>query len=1295
MAEILAAQGALETPCLPLVEGLVIEHLRRHGSDPERSLAAIGVGQSTRERLARIGNGELDASLAHVGSGSTNPDADPHRTDSDSVGTATSDGLRFRVLRPHARGGLGTIFVALDTELHREVALKQLLDAHADDEASRSRFLVEAEITGGLEHPGIVPIYGLGTYGDGRPYYAMRFIRGDSLKEAIERFRAHAAWKRDRGRRSLELRKLLRRFIDVCNAIDYAHSRGVLHRDIKPGNIIVGRHGETLVVDWGLAKATGRSDPASGERTLRPASGSGSAETLPGSALGTPAYMSPEQAEGDLERLGPRSDVYSLGATLYHLLTAKSPFAGDAVHVIPRVQRGDFPRPRAVDPSIDPALEAVCLKAMALQPGDRYGSCRVLAEDVERWMADEPVTAWREPRVRAARRWMRRHRTAVTATAVAAVVALAALSVLAAVQTRNNRQLRVSRDQADHRAELAIQAVDDFRKAVEENIDVKNRPDLEPLRRILLRAPHEFYRLLKLDLQGSVDVRAQTRTRLAMAYYQLALLTAEIGSQAAGIEGYQQAIEILSGQLSEFPSDRALRADLAACLFGLGGLQGDQGHPEQAKAAFQRARDLRASLTAEQPAGTDLWSGLADCETSLAALDVDHGRVIEAMASYQKALDIRQKLARAHPAPPDVKSGLADCHARIAALDADHGQPAKAKASYGKALAIREELAREHPELASAQIGLARVLNSLAALHAAHGRSAQAQAAYRRALEIQTRLARQQPTNIELQDELATGLRNLAQQQANKSLVVEARNSYREALKVQTKLAADNPGSFRLQIGLARSHLGLAGMDTDSGEIDEAIRLIGTAVEILDKLARDDPANVDVALTRERARRRLAELLNRSGRIEESLAAYGESSAIIDRLSAANPRHTLLLTEKAILRRLTSGVHYRLGRLEAAAAADEEALGILHVLARDDPENIRYLGELATIYWSLGNVSDDANQKEEAVDSWNKAIEIEESLTRDDPQNVENRLMLSMIFRDVGLFARRNHQYDKALLRYGQALALVESVHREHPEHQSNAENLASTYNSIGAIQDELGEPLSAVDYYRKALAVREEVTRAEPGNFNNLFGLALVKMNIGLIASQLGETGTASNHFLEAREIYRGILKKHPDHTLSHGFLGMTYDGYADVLCSLGRYDEALQNLGLALEVCPPRERDRYRIRRALILARGGRHERARGEVDPLYASRSGRSEGFYDLACVYARLAGPPGQSPAARAADVTRAISLLEKARDLGYFRSPGALKKMLTDPDLSILRSDRAFQLLMADLDMPAEPFARVH
>ena len=170
-----------------------------------------------------------------------------------------------------------------------------------------------------------------------------------------------------------------------------------MHRDIKPANVILGRHGETLVLDWGLAKTLGRSDPGSGERTLVPSSTSGSVETLRSSALGTPAFTSPEQAEGDLDRIGPRSDVYSLGATLYCLLTGKPHFEGDVADVLRAVQKGDILPPRQIDMSIEASLEAVCLKAMSLQPGHRYAAPMLLAEEIERWLADESVAAWPEP----------------------------------------------------------------------------------------------------------------------------------------------------------------------------------------------------------------------------------------------------------------------------------------------------------------------------------------------------------------------------------------------------------------------------------------------------------------------------------------------------------------------------------------------------------------------------------------------------------------------------------------------------------------------------------------------------------------------------------------------------------------------------------------------------------------------------------------------------------------------------------------------------------------------------------
>jgi WD40 repeat protein/serine/threonine protein kinase len=372
-------------------------------------------------------------------------------------GVASGGGQTFEILRPLARGGLGEVFVAKDGRLNREVALKLIDGSQAGDAQSKARFLLEAEITGGLEHPGIVPVYALGENSDGRLFYAMRLVRGETLKDRIRKFHNAGSI----SRQPVSFRQLLNHFVRICDIVAYAHSRGVLHRDLKPSNVMLGKFGETLVVDWGLAKpieTSAESRPAApDERALRPVSGSSVQATLHGATLGTPQYMSPEQALGQLERVGRVSDVYGLGATLYCILTGAPPLhdISDVGEVLGRVAHGDIALPRSLKADVPRTLEAICRKAMSVRQEERYPSVRDLSADVESWLADEPAHGVSEPLARRIATWERKHRTfvRVAGLALAAVAVVAVVAAFGVNAARERAEAR--RHEADELARVA------------------------------------------------------------------------------------------------------------------------------------------------------------------------------------------------------------------------------------------------------------------------------------------------------------------------------------------------------------------------------------------------------------------------------------------------------------------------------------------------------------------------------------------------------------------------------------------------------------------------------------------------------------------------------------------------------------------------------------------------------------------------------------------------------------------------------------------------------------------------
>ena len=900
MAGHLASHGALDPDQIAALEALVSLHLKKHGGDAEASLAAVPAGRSTREQLQALAHPDLTASVARVGTdtrpGQPEPTAyDADRTTTYDIGAATSGGQRFRVLRPHARGGLGAVFVALDSELPREVALKQILDHHADDPTSRQRFLLEAEITGGLEHPGIVPVYSLGTYADGRPFYAMRFIRGESLKEAIQGFHADDTLKRDPGARSLALRRLLRRFLDVCNAIDYAHGRGVLHRDIKPGNIIVGKHGETLVIDWGLAKTKAQPDgaiPSGGERLLTPSSASGSAETLPGSALGTPAYMSPEQARGDHDQLGPRSDVYSLGATLYCLLTGVPPHDGEIFDVMRAAQAGDFQPPRRRDPTIDRALEAVCLKAMAAEPDNRYPSARALADDVERWIADEPVSARREPVPARLARRARRHRTAVTALGLSLGTAVALLTVSNVLVNKARRETaralaRVEEEQghtlealkrADVNFRRARQAVDDYFTAVSEEV-LLDEPGMQGLREKLLRSALEYHEVFLKERSNDPSVEAE----LAESHRRIANMSTYAARQEDPLPHLQIAQERFAQLARKYPNRPEYRQEVARTLSDIGfALLQRKSERQKAIRGLREAIVIYEELLREQPENTTL---LVELAKTLASLGHDRaqerGGRAEATGLMERARDIVRRIVAQQPESLSHRLRLANIHTDLYnVLVGDRRRQDEAIQSSQAALDTYRELLKRSPHAPGLKLWVGILLENRGLLYARQQRWGKAIPEMREARRYFAEITRTNPENLRYQSYLAMASSRLGGYLLERGESEAALDPLREACVSYEQLLKDPHASVSRYTYLTT--LGTLGESLRHlGRFDESISVLQRAVALGTDFCRIESSDIFLRGALMQSHFRLAYSLMRSGRRhEEAVAAFREFRSI-------------------------------------------------------------------------------------------------------------------------------------------------------------------------------------------------------------------------------------------------------------------------------------------------------------------------------------------------------------------------------------------------------------------------------
>jgi serine/threonine-protein kinase len=476
--------------------------------------------------------------------------------------------------------------------------------------------------------------------------------------------------------------------------------------------------------------------------------------------------MSPEQARGELEHLGPRSDVYSLGATLYCLLTGRPPLEGDNLgELLRKVQRGEFPPPRQVDPSIDAALQAVCLKAMALRPEDRYATPRLLAEDVERWMADEPVSAWREPVSQRLLRWLTRHRTGVTAAGAALLVALAGTVAVLAVQTRANQKLerantdlaianrKVNLANADLQASgererarfrLAMEAIRTFHSGVSDDVLLKQK-EFEALRTKLLRGAREFYQKLGRLLGGRTDREA--RRSLGASYYEIGALTMQIETLQGALEAMKRALALFEDLAREDPSDVDVNYQLGRCWKAVSTLQARQdGLSSESTPSLNKARRALEAVVAARPRDVEARSELGAVLSALGERCRIERSPAEALEKYREARDVWGALVRDEPGSGRVHLGY------VAALDGYAitlralGRHDEAIAELLRARDLAEALVREQPGDPECGRALIRILGNLALCLIDARRFSEAEAAIERGREVITAMDAANPT---------------------------------------------------------------------------------------------------------------------------------------------------------------------------------------------------------------------------------------------------------------------------------------------------------------------------------------------------------------------------------------------------------------------------------------------------------------------------------------------------------------------------------------------------------------------
>lgn len=890
------------------------------------------------------------------------------RTLSTSASTLRST-VQFDLDQHLANGGIGRVYVACDRELNRRVAVKRIQPKFASDVRARIRFAQEAEITGELEHPAIVPIYHYGISEEGEPFYCMRLIEGRNLREVVPRLLEPNTNKRTKEQfESIEFRRLLQSLVTVCRAISHAHAKGIIHRDIKPANIIIGEHGETMIVDWGLAKRLDThvvGDTVSINPRIVDFDVDERQEechlTLDGIAVGTPAYMSPEQATIN-GPVGAHSDIFGIGATLYFVLAGQAPYrSSTAQEALELARECSWRSARDICPAVPQALNAICRRAMMVSPSDRYASAELIADDIERYLADDPISVWQDGVATMVRRWIKKHRSET----VVAAVSLAVLLVGAVA-------FSVNTSMANQRLKVAFASEQESRSLAMKHGDLA----MKSLRSVTLNIQRELQ-----------HVPAAQKVRLKL------LETALDGLNQVSI-GVAQQSDIDLGLV-------IAHRDLGDLFLEVGNVGGQLG-VQSARREFDSALRIATKLAQREPEDIEAQRQLALCLQRMASIKEFDGSLAEAEAIYAQAHEHLEKLVRRDPANESVIRSVAVSHNLQGDLLMKQGKIDQSGEHFLAAFRIREE--QWSRGVRSEDMDRDRIIsfNKVGSYLQRVGKVSDAELHFRKALEASQERADKMPNDFNASRDLSIAFYRVGKACQNGGRDDEALNYLQSSADLDRRRLSLDPANSLSQRDCVQSCNELATALRRLGRDDEAIEQLGFAIKTGEQMLLTSSSDKRVLRDLAYAYSDLGDLM-KSQQPEAALLHYENCLKLMQQSASLSPENLRSKSDVAFgLTKRADGL-VKLKRTEEALADYTQAIELQRQRYIASPNDIVVQSSFVEILHGMTDVLANSPKPEQALSFAEESVQAARKVSQ---QSQENKPVQVLLVQSLELLGR-------------------------------------------------------------------------------------------------------------------------------------------------------------------------------------------------------------------------------------------------------------------------------------------------